>query len=126
MIRTKTALGLLVLAFAPLYAYAADLSGTWTAAFDTQMGPQKYTYQLTQKGSDITGTAKNDMGQTDLTGGKVDKDTVTFVEHLSVQGMDIDITYTGKVVSPNEIDFTRQVGQFATEQLVAKRADSKG
>jgi hypothetical protein len=47
---------------------------------------------------------------------------VSFVETFKYQGMDITITYTGKVVSADEIKFTRQVAEFATEELVAKRA----
>jgi hypothetical protein len=68
------------------------------------------------------GVAKNPMGQSDLKDGKVDNDTVTFVEPVSFGGMDISITYTGKIVSPNEIQFTREVGSFATEKATAKRA----
>jgi hypothetical protein len=32
--------------------------------------------------------------------------------------------YTGKIVSPDEIKFTRNVAEFATEELVAKRVKS--
>ena len=46
---------------------------------------------------------------------------MTFVENLTVQGMTIKVDYTGKIVSDNEISFTRQVGTFATEQLTARR-----
>ena len=48
-----------------------------------------------------------------------------FVERLSFQGMEIVITYTGKITSADEIKFTRQVGEFATEELVAKRVKEK-
>lgn len=48
-------------------------------------------------------------------------DTLTFVENLKIQGMDIRIEYTGKI-SGDEIKFTRKVGDIATETLLAKRA----
>jgi hypothetical protein len=35
--------------------------------------------------------------------------------------MEVRITYTGQVASADEIKFTRQVAEFATEELVAKR-----
>ena len=38
-------------------------------------------------------------------------------------GMDIPVDYTGEIVSADEIKFTRQVGEFATEEFVAKRAN---
>ncbi len=103
---------------------AADVTGTWKAEFDTQIGVQKYTYTLKQDGSAVTGKANSEVGdgknESKLTEGKIDGDTVSFVELLNFQGNDIKITYQGKV-SGNEIKFTREVGEFAKEELVAKR-----
>ena len=100
---------------------AADVTGTWAASFDTQIGQQNYTYTFAVKDATVTGKAKSDNGESELKDGKIEGDTITFVENLSFQGMEIRITYTGKIVSADEIRFTRQVGDFATEQLVAKR-----
>jgi hypothetical protein len=102
-------------------AAATDISGTWTASFDTQIGRQNYTYEFTVKDSTLTGKAKSDNGETELTDGKVDGDTVSFVEMLNFQGTAIRIQYTGKITSADEIKFTRQVADFATEELVATR-----
>ncbi len=51
----------------------------------------------------------------------MDGDTVTFVETFNFQGNEIRITYAGKITSEDEIKFTRNVAEFATEELVAKR-----
>jgi hypothetical protein len=102
-------------------AAAADISGTWKASFDTQIGRQSYTYELVVKDSTVTGKARSDNGETTLTEGKVEGDKVSFVEMLNFQGMDIRIVYTGTIVSADEIKFTRQVADFATEELVATR-----
>ena len=104
---------------------ATDISGTWTASFDTQIGRQNYTYEFTEKDSTLTGKARSDNGETELTEGKVDGETVTFVEMLNFQGTAIRILYTGKVTSADEIKFTRQVADFATEELVATRVKRK-
>ena len=111
-----------VLAATARAAMAADITGKWSASFDTQIGQQNYTYEFVVKDGVLTGKAKSDNGETVLQNGKVEGDTVTFVENLSFQGMDIRIQYTGKITSADEIKFTRQVADFATEQLVAKRA----
>jgi uncharacterized protein with FMN-binding domain len=103
-------------------ASAADISGKWTASFDTQIGQQNYTYEFTTKDGVVTGTAKSSNGESSVRDVKVDGDKVTFVEILKFQEMDIEIHYTGTIVSPDEIKFTRQVADFATEELVAKRA----
>jgi hypothetical protein len=100
---------------------AADITGQWTASFDTQIGQQNYTYTFAVKDSTLTGKAKSANGESDLRDGKVEGDKVTFLELLNFQGMELRIQYTGKIVSADEIKFTRQVGDFATEELVAKR-----
>ena len=108
-------------AITPLLAHAADITGTWTASFDTQIGKQSYTYEFVVKGNQLTGKAKSANGESVLQEGKIDKDTVSFVENLKFQDMDIRIVYTGKIVSADEIKFSRNVADFATEELVAKR-----
>ncbi|MGE3402219.1 MAG: hypothetical protein AB7K63_06495 [Vicinamibacterales bacterium] len=115
----------LVLALVAAVGVAAqggvDISGRWTATFDTQVGEQNYTYEFRVSGNTLTGTASSANGTSELTSGKVEGDTVTFTESLSIMGMVIPVTYQGKIVSASEIQFTRQVGEFATETLVAKR-----
>jgi len=103
-------------------ARAADVSGTWTAEFDTQVGKQNYTYVLKVSGSQLTGKAKSANGETELKDGKVEGDAVTFVEMLNIQGMELKVTYKGKVVSADEIKFTRDVAGMVQEELVAKRS----
>ena len=46
---------------------------------------------------------------------------MSFVEIFKFEGNEIQITYTGQIASDDEIKFTRQVAEFATEELVAKR-----
>ena len=87
----------------PAPAKAPDITGQWTSSFDTQIGTQSYTYDFVVKD------------------GKVDGVKVTFGETFSFQGMEIKITYVGTITSADEIKFTRNVAEFATEELVAKR-----
>lgn len=103
---------------------ATEVSGTWQAEFDTQIGVQKYTFVLKQEGATLNGRANADINgekhESVLKEGKVDGDLVSFVETLNFQGNDLRIVYTGKV-SAEEMQLTRQVGEFAKEQLVARR-----
>ncbi len=119
----RVTLSLLVLGLAISFlVHAADaLSGKWTAAFDTQIGEQHYIYDFKVSGDTVTGSAKSDNGDVQITEGKLSGDTLTFVENLKIQGMDLRIEYTGKI-SGDEIKFTRKVADVATETLVAKRA----
>jgi hypothetical protein len=119
MIR-KISLATFVSAFACVSAFAADFNGKWKAQFDTQWGVQNYTYNFQVDGTKLTGKAVNDLGETNITEGKIDGDNISFVETLSFNGMEIRIAYSGKIAG-DEIKFTRHVGEFATQELVAKR-----
>jgi len=112
---------LALVAFVPLAAAAADVTGTWKASFETQVGQQNYTFEFTVKGTTLTGRAKSDNGDVEITEGKVDGNTVTFVENLNFQDMPLKITYKGTMTSADEIAFTRNVADLAMEELVAKR-----
>ena len=101
---------------------AVNLSGTWTAKFESQVGEQSYTYTFKVEGGKLTGHAKSNLGEGPITDGKVDKNTVSFVEHLNYQGMMLDITYQGQIVSADEIKFKRDVGGQGNEELTAKRS----
>lgn len=111
---------LFLMAFS-LSTLAADISGSWSASFDTQIGKQNYTYEFQVKGTALTGKIKSANGESAVEDGTVEGDTVSFVEHMNYQGNTLKINYAGKIVSADEIDFTRSVGEFATEQLVARR-----
>jgi hypothetical protein len=101
---------------------AADIGGKWKASIETPMGQIDYTYDFVVKGTTLTGKIQSSMGSSEVIDGKIEGETVTFVEIFKIEGMEIRITYSGQIASSDEIKFTRQVGDFATEQLVAKRA----
>ena len=111
-------------ALAPSVALAAapnaDISGTWTTEFDSQVGKQTYTYTFKLEGGTLTGHAKSNLGEGDLAG-TVDGDKVTFVENLNYQGQALAITYTGQIVSAGEIKFKRDVAGQGGEEFTAKR-----
>ena len=110
---------LLILAAA--LACAADVNGTWTASFDTQVGQQNYTYTFKVANGKLTGAAKSNLGEGTITDGSVNGDDITFTENLNYQGMPLMIVYKGKI-SGDEIKFTRTVAEGFTEDLVAKRS----
>jgi hypothetical protein len=119
--RVRLALLAIVLTSSVAFGTAADITGKWTASFETQIGKQEYVYDFVVKDKALTGKVKSNLGSGEVLEGKVDGDKVSFVEMLKFQDMDIRITYTGTIVSDDEIKFTRNVADFATEELVAKR-----
>ena len=123
-IGSRVMVGLGVALLCALPAAAADATGKWTAEFDTQVGVQKYTFDLKVEGGKVTGKASfermGEKGEADLQDGKLAGDDISFVETLDFQGNKVPIAYTGKVAG-DEIKFTRKVGEIATEEFVAKR-----
>lgn len=103
------------------------VTGTWKGEVDTRIGLQKYTFTLKQDGNAITGKANAEVGERswerELTEGKVDGNTVSFVEVFEFRDNRIRIEYTGELKG-DSITFERKVGDFATEEFVASRTVS--
>src|SRR6185437_16506179 len=120
----KTPTLLLAIAALPLCLVAGDVTGTWKSEFDSQIGQQKYTFTFKQDGTNLTGKANSEINdqkrETELKEGKVEQNKISFVEMLNFQDNEIRITYDGTIQS-NEMKLTRHVGDFATEDITAKR-----
>ncbi|HEX7583064.1 MAG TPA: alpha/beta hydrolase-fold protein [Prolixibacteraceae bacterium] len=116
---------LLIFGFSrPSSAQPVNASGTWKAGIETPVGLFKYTWIIQQDGETLSGKILRDKdsekSEVVLTEGKMKDGAVSFVEMLSMQDQEIKISYSGKI-DGNEMKLTRQVGDFATEQVTAKR-----
>ena len=108
-------------------AHTAEVAGKWKSEFTSPIGQLKYIYDLKADGDKLIGKAIRELeGQrteTEIKEGKVSGNEVSFVEPLKFNDEDVRIEYTGKL-DGDEIKFTRKVGDFATMEIVAKRAKS--
>ena len=121
----KLAAALLTL-FIAASAQAADVTGKWKSSVPTPDGQtMALTFTFKVDGAKLTGTASFERmgakGQATLAEGKVEGAKVSFVETFEMQGTTVRIEYTG-LLAGDEIKFTRKVGDFASEEFVAKRA----
>jgi hypothetical protein len=89
-------------------ASAADVTGKWTAEVPGRNGNmQTNTFVLKADGAKLTGTANGGRGgDVEITNGKVDGDSVSFVVVRDFGGTSVKITYKG-TVSGDSIKFTR-------------------
>jgi len=89
-------------------AYAADVTGKWTAEVPGRGGNmQTNTVVLTQDGSKVTGTLDGGRGgPVEITNGKVEGDTVTFTVVRNFNGNEIKQNFKG-AISGSEIKFSR-------------------
>jgi hypothetical protein len=97
---------LILMAVFALTASAADITGNWKATLDMGGQAMERTFTFKQDGAKLTGeTTSSMLGKSTITDGKVDGDTVTFSITGNMQGQDVKMTYTGKIVSATEIKF---------------------
>ena len=115
-------MGALIASAMAASAFAADVTGTWKASFDTQVGVQNYTYTFKVDGNKLTGKAKSELAnaETEIAEGVVNGDDISFVENLNFQDMPLRIVYKGKIAG-DEIKFTRTILDMFIEEAVAKR-----
>jgi hypothetical protein len=111
------------LAFATIVAYAADVSGKWVAQVPGRGGQmQDVTFDFKVSGDQLTGTVTNPRGESPISDGKIEGDTISFVQVLNFNGNEMKILYKGKVAG-DEIKFTRQrEGGDRVSEFTAKRS----
>lgn len=116
-------ISMFVIAGSAVVVLAADFNGEWSAAIETQVGVQNYTFTFKVDGQKVTGKAKSAFAsaETEITEGVVKGDDISFVENLVFEGMPLRIVYKGKLAG-DEIKFTRNVAEIADEPFVAKRS----
>lgn len=105
-------------------AWGADESfvGKWKAEFDSQIGRQKYTFEFKLEEGKLAGKAigERQMGTNEvkLVEIKTDKDEISFVEPLTIQGNTVRIIYKGKL-KDDKIKLHRNVTDIADYDIVA-------
>jgi len=110
-----------LLAFA---AWAADVTGKWTAQVPGRGGQtREATFNLKADGNTLTGTVSGPRGEAEISDGKIDGDHISFTQTLEFGGNTVKLIYQG-TVSGDEIKFTRtrEGGDGPGQQFVAKRA----
>src|SRR4051794_3179043 len=122
----KLLTGALVGIFA-IVAYAADVTGKWTAEVPGRGGtPTTNTFVFKQDGAKLTGTVDGGRGgATEFTDGKVDGDNISFTRSVSFGDNNFKFIYKGKV-SGNEIKFTRTTEggpDMPAQEFTAKKAN---
>ena len=77
-------------------AFAADVTGTWLMEVESPMGTGNPVFKLVQKGEEVTGTYKGQLGESKVAG-TLKGDALNLHYDISAQGMELKITYSGKV-----------------------------
>jgi len=113
-------------------ALAADFNGKWTAEVPSrQGGTTTTTLTFKVESGKLTGTMSNQMGDMEITNGKVDGDNISFDVVRTFNDNKITLTYTGKADGSDSIKFTRTMSGMPAggdgqarppQEFTAKRA----
>ena len=100
--------------------------GKWIGTVNTQIGDQAYVLTIEINDGQVGGSAEMTLNgekhNSKLSNVKFVDGKVSFDEVLNFQGNDLPISYSG-TVSDDDMKLTRKVGEFATEEFTAKRAN---
>ena len=98
----------LFLALATVSALAADFNGKWTADVPSrQGGTTTNTFNLKVDGTKVTGSMSTQMGDAEISNGKVEGDNITFDVVRTFNDNKITLSYAGKAEGADSIKFTR-------------------
>ena len=106
-------------------AFAADVDGKWTGSISTPMGDFPVAFNFKADGATLTGSISGPRGDTAISDGKIDGDTITFTVVREFNGNSMKMNYTGKV-SGDQIQFKveRDGGEGRGMEFTAKRAST--
>ena len=99
---------------------AADITGTWNAEVETDMGSGTPTFVFKQTGEELSGTYKGTFGEQKLTG-KVKGDQVEFSFTIDAGGQTAKALYKGKIEG-SAINGSVEFGDMAKGKWKAKKS----
>jgi hypothetical protein len=99
---------------------AANISGVWNFAVETQAGSGSPTFTFKQDGETLTGTYKGQFGEAPLTGTVKGAD-VKFTVKVNAQGQDLTVTYAGKIDGKDSMKGSASFGEMGEGTWTAKR-----
>jgi opacity protein-like surface antigen len=112
---------LVLLAVFAFTASAADVTGTWKASIETPNGNFETTFTFKVDGDKLTGKVSSQMGESDISEGKVDGDSLSFTVVRNFQGNEFKMNYKGKVTG-NEMKLSFQFpGREEPFEMTAKK-----
>ena len=123
------ALGVILAAVAVLVSAPAngaaqtDLSGMWTLTIQSDQGDQPLPITIVQDGESLTASGEvPELGPIEMKG-TLDGSDVLFEWDLYIEGMELNIVFTGTVAEDGTISGTADFGGFGEGGWSAKRVE---
>jgi hypothetical protein len=107
---------------APAFAQTG-IAGDWDVTLNSPQGASTFRVTFKQDGEKVSGTLKGRSGELPFEGGTLTADDLKFAFTLPFQGIQLEITMTGKVAE-GSIAGKANFGGFAEGDWTAKRPDA--
>jgi hypothetical protein len=114
-----TILTVILIVLSAVLCFAGDLNGRWEGSMNTPNGDFPIVFHFKVDGAKLTGSVEADVGNVEITDGKVDGDKFSFKTHLN----DSEITHEG-TLSGDTIQLNIE-GPWGKSSVTLKRAQEK-
>ena len=120
---SKFAMSFVCFAAMTVSAFAADVTGKWTATMEGRNGQtREMTYNLKADGDKLTGNVATARGEREIENGKISGDEISFTMTTNMGGESRKMTYTGKLSGDDELKMTMKMdGSDNAREFTAKR-----
>lgn len=98
----------------------AQIGGTWEVTITTPEQDRSVTFNLTQDGSNVSGSVSTEMGTLDVYDGTISGDGFSFKVELTMGMGPMEITFSG-TVSGDTLEGTASVGDMGEAPMEGKR-----
>jgi len=111
----------LILFFASLAAFAADVAGAWKLSYTTENGLQREALlDLKVDGDRLTGTLSSSRGSAPVEDGKINGDEISFQLVRKGNGDEIAVRYKGRI-EDGTMKLKMQFGRREAVEVTARR-----
>lgn len=120
---SKFAMSFVCFAAMAVSAFAADVTGKWTATMEGRNGQtREMTYNLKADGDKLTGNVATQRGEREIENGKISGDEISFTMTTNMGGESRKMMYTGKLSGDDELKMTMKMdGSDNAREFTAKR-----
>ena len=103
---------------------AADISGTWKATAQSDMGTLERTFIFKVEGNKLTGETTSAMlGKSVIEDGKIEGDQFSFTIGVKFEDQEMKLNYKGKVTGKDELRMSVEIPMMGqTIEWIAKLA----
>lgn len=103
---------------------ATNVNGQWHAELEGRWGRQRIQFEFKAEGDKLTGKTLSQFGgetrELEIQDGKIEGDTLSFVQVMKFQGNEMRVQYTGKM-GDEDIAFIRKTGELGTSEFKAAK-----